>query len=276
MAVKPVSKVLLSIEKAFQDEIITDSGLKFYIDPSYKKEWQVSVTAKIASLPVKYDKKYQKIIDALEVGDDVCVSFMVVSDFKFAGDGHRFMLTTEENDTFREYVNGSGYWVKVYALPGKISPIWVGVYQDNYMNIIDGIQGSQSQVETWLSQFPLGKTDIYTFNNFFEYDGKEYWECDLDQIFAKRVKGHLVAIGDRVICKPIEEIVPNEYLIASHQGHDVKMRYMDRGRVLSGGKEMGIKKDSIISFDPKYCEKYEFYGKQYFLINQRLVNGKWN
>lgn len=272
---KPISQVLLSVGKALQDEITTDSGIKFYLDPTYKKEWAATVTAKIVALPLKVNTKDKYIFDSLQVGDTVAMSYRVVADFEFQSDAPRFMSTIEDNPHIKEYVNTKGEWVKVYALPGKISKIWVCIYQDRNRNIIDGMQGSEAQMERWLSQFPLGKTDIYTFNNLFNYKGKDYWKCDLDDIFAKKVKGHWVAVGDRVICKPIEEIVPEQYLIAEHKGQDVKLRYQDRGKVLTGGKSKGLKKDEVISFNPRYLEKYRFDDKDYFLINEKLIEGKW-
>lgn len=268
--------MLLSIPKAFQDEIITDSGLKFYLDGSYRKEWTAAVTATVAALPDNPNPKHKHILDNLKVGDEVCVSYRVVADFNFRSDSDQYMLTTEENDRFREYVNAKGWWVKVYAFKGKIFDTWAGIHQDSRMNLIDGIQGTQSEVETWLSQFPLGKTDRYTFNNFFEHDKQQYWRCDLDDIFCKKEKGHLKAIGDRVLCHMVENEVPQAMLIDAHKGKHVKIRYTDRGRVLTGGKSIGLKKDEVVGFDPKYVERYTFYGKEYYLIREDFVTGKWN
>ena len=54
------------------------------------------------------------------------------------------------------------------------------------------------------------------------------------------------------------------------------MKYQDRGRVVTGGKSKGIKKDDLVSFNPRYLEKYDFSGTEYYLINEQLVNAKWN
>jgi len=274
--IKPISEVLLCVDKPLQDELITDSGVKFYIDPTFKKEWQSSVTATIVALPIKVNPKHKYIFDSLKVGDEVAMSYRVVADFEFQSDAPRFMLTTEDNPYIREYVNAKGEWVKIYAIPGKISKIWVGIYQDRNRNVLDGMQGSEAQMERWLAQFPLGKTDIYSFNNLFSYKGKDYWKCDLDDIFAKKVKGHWVAVGDRVMCKPVEEVVPDRALVGELTGQDVKIRYQDRAKVLTGGKKKGLKKDEVIGFNPRYLEKYNFGNNEYYLINEMLINGKWN
>jgi hypothetical protein len=275
---RPVSQVLLRIEKSLNDEITTDSGLKLYLDSSYRREWNASVTATIAELPLNPNPKDKKILANLKVGDEVIINYSIVADFEFQGDGERFMPTTEGNDYIREFVNGNGEWIRCYALPTKkgiAKIIWAGSYQDRFRKVISGVQGTQSEMERWLSQFQIGKTDIYTFNNFFSYNGKDYWKCNPDNIFAKRVKNHLIAVGDRVICKPIDEDVPPELLQNVQHHLSVKVRYQDRAKVLSGGKIKGIKKDEIVSFKPTHVEKYEIYGRQYYLINENMVTGKW-
>lgn len=276
---KPVTQVLLTLAKPLQDEIVTESGIRFYFDSSYNKAWGATVVATIAALPENPHPKYSKILAQLKVGDEVAVSYQICGNITFKGDAGQFMQTTEDNPHLKEFVNSYGYWVKMYALPkrsGIIGHVWVGVYTDNRMNIIDGVQGTEEEIYRWMAQFPFGKTDIYTFDNYFEHEGKDYWKCEPDDIFAKKNKGHLVAIGDRIICKPVEEVVPEQFLIDAHKGQTVKLRYQDRGKILSGGKSKGLKKEDVISFDPTHLERYEFWGKNYYLINENLVLGKWN
>jgi len=275
---RPLNQVLLTIPQALTEELITDSGLNLYIDASYNKHWQCAVTAVIADLPLKVPSQHKYIFDNLKVGDEVAISYRIVADFTFGSDSGQFIQATEDNPHVREFVNGRGEWVKVYALPkrsGLPGIMWVATYTDSKRQFIDGVQGDESEVERWLSQFPFGKTDVYKFNNYFEFEGKDYWKADLDDIFAKKVKGHWVAVSDRIICKPIEEKVPDSMLIGEHKGHNVKVRYEDRGRVMTGGKSKGIKKDNVVSFDQRHLEKYTFDNKEFFLINEKLVNGTW-
>lgn len=273
---KPLNQVLLRVDKALNDEIITDSGLKLYIDPTYRKEWCSAVTATIVDLPTKVSERDKKILKQLKIGDEVCISYQVVADFEFVGDGDRFMPATEENHYVKEFINGKGDWIRCYALPnrrGIAKIMWAGVYQNKFKKVVSGVQGTESELDRWLAQFPLGKTDIYSFNNLFEHKGKSYWKCDLSQIFAKKEKGKLIAVGDRIICEPVEEDVPTEVKIKlSNITDDIKIRYQDRGIVVSGGK---IKSGSIVSFSPNHCERYEFYGKPFFLIKQNFVQGVW-
>ena len=94
--------MLVQVGQRFQEELITDSGLKFYLDSSYRKEWTCSVTATIAALPIKVLPKFKHILDQLKVGDEVAVSYRIVADFSFQSDSPRFMQTTEDNPYMRE------------------------------------------------------------------------------------------------------------------------------------------------------------------------------
>lgn len=269
----------MKIDKALQDELITDSGVKFYLDPSYKKEWQAAVTGVIQALPLKYNKKQGKILSQLKVGDEVCVSYRVVADFSFKGDGHRFMQTTEENPHQKEWVNGRGDWIRKYALPkrsGFAGIMWVGALTDKYQNYIDGQQGSEEDVDRWLAQFPFGKTDDYTHNNFFSYKGEDYWKCNIDDVYAIHVNGKLLAVGTRVIGRYVEELIPDDIISHLNIMPGSKMRYQDRLRVLTGGESLGLKKNNTVSINPNHLEKYVFFGKEYYLVNERSVTGKWS
>ena len=275
----PISQVLLKIDKALQDELITDSGIKFFIDPSYKKEWQASVTATIVALPVKYTKEQGKTLDQLKVGDEVCISYRVVADFSFKGDGHRFMQITEDNPHQQEFMNGRGEMIRKYALPkrsGLPGATWIGMLTDRFRQYVDRCQGTESEVDRWMAQFSYGKTDDYTYNNFFSYNGEDYWKCSPEDIFAKKIGGKIVSIGNRIIGRYVEEPVPTDIASQLSINRDVKIRYQDRLRVLTGGSELGLKENNTIHLNPNHLEKYTFYGKEYYMVKTSSVYGKWS
>jgi hypothetical protein len=275
----PLHGVLLEIPQAFQDEIVCPAGMKLFFDGTYNKNFTATVTARIAGLPIKAKtKKEQQILDQLNIGDEVCISYLVIFDLNYASDGERFMETTEGSEYLRTWSNGKGDKLEVIALPPVFSsdPTWVGVLKNNKNDLIDGTQGTQSQVERWLSQFQLGKTDQYTFNNLFSFNGKEYWRCDLSHIYAKKQKGHVVSVGEKVICLPIEEEIP-DFIKGqlNHITNDTKIRFKDRARVVSSGINKKFKKDEIVAFNSNFLERYEFFGKEYYIIGDHLVHGKY-
>lgn len=275
---QPLSQVLLKVDKALNDEITTSSGMKLYLDPTYSKEWNAAVTAKVANLPIKVLKKDDRFVAQLNVGDEVAMSYQIVADLEFKGDGDRFMQATEDNPYKQEYANGKGEWLRFYALPtrkGLAKATWVGTFTNRYGQFVDGCQGDESAVERWKSQFAFGKTDIYNHRNLFSYQNQDYWQASPDQIFAKKVNGHIVAVGNRIICKPIDEPIPPELKGKIIQTTDIKLRYQDRARVISSGRE-DIKKDYIISFRPMDIERYVMWGQEYYLINEKFVQGIWS
>ena len=116
---KPINHVILKIDNALQDEIVTNSGLKLYFDGSWAKEWNAAVTAKIVALPAKYTKSQNNILNQLNVGDEVCISYRIVADFCFKGDGHRFMPITEGSEYQQDFMNGKGESIRKCALPKR-------------------------------------------------------------------------------------------------------------------------------------------------------------
>lgn len=274
----PISQVLLCIPKAFQDEIVTESGVKFYFDGSYEKNFSATVTATIAALPLKVSPEHKALFDQLNIGDEVSISYRIVYDLTFGNDNLNYISTLDDNPHRKEFINGKGDIIRIYALPprrGIAEKIWIGVQQNKYGDVLSGKQGTESEVDRWLAQFPIGKTDNYRFNNFFSHDGNDYWKCDIEEIFAKKVNGHLVAVGNRILCKPIDEEVPAEVLQNIRHNDSVKIRYTDRGRVISSANK-NFRKDQIVSFDPQKVERYEFFGKSYYLIREDLINGIWS
>lgn len=275
----PISQVLLRLDKAFQDEIVTESGIKFFFDGTWNKPFSATVTATIAALPTKPDPKDKHILDSLKVGDEVAISYKIAAELTFQGDGERFMKATEPNDYYKEFISGKGEKIVIVALParrGLQKLIWAASLFSKYGDLLQGYQGTEDEVERWLSQFQFGNTDIYSFDNFFEFEGQDYWKCELTDIFAKKEKGHIKAVGDRIICKPIEEDVPDDIASQIQHNFSVKIRYQDRGKILSARNNAMFKRDEIIHFNPQYTEPYEFWGRPYILIKEKYVEGKWN
>lgn len=52
---QPIYKILVTIEKRFQDEVVTESGLKLYKDSSFKPEENSTTVGVVAAVPAKHD-----------------------------------------------------------------------------------------------------------------------------------------------------------------------------------------------------------------------------
>jgi hypothetical protein len=252
------------------DEIITTGGLKLFLDPSWNPEWNASVTGVVFGVPVNCPEN-------INIGDEVAFSYTVVADRSSTKIDY-FQPIFQPTKFFKRYVNQMGHKLTVVAMPGNVKPIWAGTLVNRRNELIDGVQGSESDCERWLSQFNFSSHQDLRFNNLFNFNGKDYWKAELTDIFAKRVKGEIVAIGDRIIMSPVEENIKERIEIIEGKilpYQSVKVRYQDRGKIISGGEDLGLKKGDIVAFDQKYLERYKFWGKDYYLIKKHRISGLW-
>lgn len=274
MQPKPLNHVLIHMDAPLVEEIVLNGGLKLFIDGSYDPAWNCTVTGRVIGSPSKLDK--------IKAGDEVAFSYSVVADTTFGTDNDFFMPTTEANEYFQRFTNSNGEILSITALPpvfGKFTKIWVGVLVDKYGNRIDGEQGNESHVKRWMSQFKFSGVNDLKYKNLIDVNGEIFWKAMPSDVYAKKEGDKIIAVGDRIIGKPIETDI--KYRMELESGiklpaTSVKLRHIDRMQVISGGESLGIKKGDVIGFDERYLERYEFWGENYFLIKEKRVNGIWN
>lgn len=265
--------VLLEIGQTLIDEIVTDSGFKMYLAPEFNFEENSTISGKVSVLPPNYKGE-------LKVGDEVAFSYKVVSDRIFPNKSDHFVpIADDMNDACRIWYNHKGEKLRMMAHQGAISIFWVGTYFDKNGVFQYGTQGTESEVERWLhTNFKFGNCENFIFKHKFTVDGKDYWKCSIENIFAKKVGDEIIPLSDRIICKMID--IPMDQRQLKEAGIDlpdsmVQVRLYDRAVCMGGGELLGYKRGDIVSFEEKYCEKYQLWGQKYFLIKQRRVNGMW-
>jgi hypothetical protein len=280
--ITPLNSVFLSLDKALNDEILLEGGLKLYLDGNFNPEWNATVTGKVAGIPKHPTGLCAEVCSKIKVGDEIAFSYRVVSDRCFNKVNDYFMQTKSGNPYQEKFTNFKKDILTITTMPpafNKFSKIWIGLLTDKNGKWIDGTQGNESEIERWKSQFNFSGVQDLGFNNLLFADKQNLWRCQFTEILARKVGDKIIAINDRVICEKIEEDVKHK--IELQEGialpfHDVKMRYIDRGKMVSGGEDMGFKKGDILSFEPQYCEKYDLWGKKYMLIKKRRVQGIWS
>jgi co-chaperonin GroES (HSP10) len=79
---QPIYKIFVSIEKRFQDEIVTDGGLKLYYDHTYKPEDNSTIVGVVEAIPAKHDLANfpDDFIFNVQVGDRLYFHFNIVHD----------------------------------------------------------------------------------------------------------------------------------------------------------------------------------------------------
>lgn len=271
-----VGNVLLSLDKSFQDEIILNNGAKLFIDPSYNPEFNVTVTGKVQSLPENLIGEGGEIVAELNEGDEVAFNFRVVMSRKYLPKKDTF-LPIEDTQIRKTFLDNKRNKIKINALPFKGGLNWVGVLLDNRGNVIDGAQGTQSEVERWFSQFTIGYDAPFFYTNLLEHEGTTLWRAEPRDIYAKKVKGGvgIKAIGDRVIMKEI--VIDASKRVAITQGihipdGSILSTYTDKAKVVSGGEKLGIKRGDEVFFEPMYVEKYNFFGQEYLVIKNTRIH----
>lgn len=258
------NKILLRLDRKYAEEIITEGGLKLYLDPSYRPEWNATVTGTVVA-----NSKGSKI----PTGTKVYFSYMVVNKRDFGSNADYFASVKEGNEYDREYTNQDGLTIRVKARPGIVSLKWHGVLIDKNFDYIDGVQGTQSDVERWLSQFKFGGNDQMVYKNLVEVNGKDYWVADESQVFAYLDGKKIKPLNDFVLMKSIEFDITQ--LLALQQKNsgiipNTKLRMEGMAKIeISGDKK--YRKGEIVFFNNAYVQQYEFDGQHYLVLNKKRI-----
>ena len=111
---KPIYKIFVTIEKRFQDEVKTESGIVFYKDTSFKQEDNSTTFGTVVAVPDKFDRAMgtEDFKANVQVGDKLYFNFLVTVD--------------DEN---RIEIDGKEYWMVDYfnaialVRDGKVMPV---------------------------------------------------------------------------------------------------------------------------------------------------------
>jgi co-chaperonin GroES (HSP10) len=111
---KPIYKIFVTIDKRYQDEVKTESGIVFYKDTSYKLEENSTTEGIVVAIPDKYDRAMgtEDFKANVQVGDKLYFNFLVTVD--------------DEN---RIEIDGNEYWMVDYfqaialVRDGKVMPV---------------------------------------------------------------------------------------------------------------------------------------------------------
>lgn len=277
MSAQPINHIFLNLDKPIQDTIKI-GDLELYLDGSFRPEWNATVVGEIAGLPENPKGEYSETVSKLKVGDKVLFDYSVVAERKFESDGAYFTEVTKDSPYYQKYINGKGEKIFIVALPGKITHTWSGTFSDNRGNFIHGCQGSESELSRWKSQFSFGETQQFFFTNLVDTGTGDVWKASYRDIYAKFDGDKLTTVGDRIILEPIDLDIPKEVL--TQMGIELpqstfKARLGDRAKVISAPENSGLKEGDIVGFEEKYLEKYEYNGKNYYLIKSRRALGIW-
>jgi len=268
-----VNTPFLKLDKALQDEVLLNNGQKLYIAAEWDIENNATVVGEVAYLPKVAKGEDRNVLSQLEVGDTVAFSYSVCSQTSFNDATENFIETSEGSDYLKMFQNGKGDKIRVTALPGNIANIWIGTLNNKRGELIDGVQGRETDVNRWLMNFSWGDSSQLTFKNFFDLNGEEVWKCDYRNFFCKKVDDKIVALGDWIVCEPVYMDKTTAYNLengVSLPPMSVALMLTDRAIVVDGG---GFNEGDIIGSEEKFFGIYELWGSKYMIIKKRNVKG---
>lgn len=270
-----VNHYLVELETPLTEKIKTESGVEFYLAPEFNFSWNVTVTGRVVLCP----ENKARSLEHIKVDDKVAISYQVVNQRKFTGDSHIFKLESH-HPNIMIYYNGKGEHLRVTKIPDHIKKgAWVGVYIDKRHILLDGCEGTESDLNRWLAQFPMSNSKDFVFQNLVRVNDKYYWKVEKEQILAKKLKNRLFATSNYAICKPI--VIDLSKRLSLVKGihlapNSVLATYPDRAKLISGGKEYGLNVGDEIGFDRQYVNKYMLFDEEYYLIKENRILCTWN
>jgi co-chaperonin GroES (HSP10) len=96
---QPIYKIFVKIDKRFQNEIETESGLRLYKDTSFRPEENSTIVGDVVAVPDKYDRA---------MGSDQFKANVIAGDKLY----FNFLVTVDEEN--RIEVDGEEYWMVDY------------------------------------------------------------------------------------------------------------------------------------------------------------------
>ena len=287
-----LNNILVELPKAFQDEIITDGGLTLFKDTTFRPEWNVTISGKVASVPDRltigdggnhsFYPERPDINTIVKVGDEIIFSYIVVMNrvitdnvgevFERDKPIDPFITTWTNSDRlriFRVYLNGDKWECGLFDLKTKK---W-----------IDRVRGGEATSEAFISKYMVSENYGYAYKNMLPYGGHDYWKVDyINAIAVKKKDGSFDMIGDYVLVEPIreprrglEQGLIEVHVIAQEEDYKATGRIISIGEPLKGQPKLSAKPNDTIYTDIRYVEKYEIDGHDYWVVRQKYLLAKY-
>jgi co-chaperonin GroES (HSP10) len=290
----PNNHLFVLIDKMYADEIKAGTGVKLFMDSSFKPEWNATITGHVVSTPVKltqdivnYERRGLDVED-VRPGDEVIFKYMVVEDKDHVDSEDGFWLNgdPQTEDKEKEFKNHRGELLRIFTL-GK--NWYAASLQDREGNILGGVNGTRADAEKFMMQFKfLGDGEV-SFKNLMIHEGVMYWRVDYSLVMGvirqeeqdgKKVPVIHPARG-YVFVEPFEidlgdmtegGIIIPEYMQKQKSRRMGIARHVGKPR--KGDRNLSLQKDEFVVYDEKYVEQYEILGQLWLVIQHKYIEGK--
>lgn len=271
--------------------MILDGGVKLFKDTTFRPEWNVTISGKVASVPLSLtmgDGRIHSLYpdrpdinQVVQPGDEIIFSYLVVMNRALTdnvGDVYEKdkitdpYITTWTNPKrlriFRFYLNNDKYECGLWDLKTQQ---W-----------LDRVKCNERGVEDFLSKYMPTQHAEFNYKNILPYEGKEYWKVDyINAIAIKRKDGNFDMVGEYVLVEPIreprrgyEQGLIEVYNLEQDKDYRAIGRVISIGEPLKGKVKLSVKPNDTIVTDIRYVEKYEIDGHDYWIVRQKYIHGK--
>jgi co-chaperonin GroES (HSP10) len=287
--ISPVDYVWVRMEKAYQDEIETESGIKLYTDTTFHPEHHTTILGEIVTVPERLSAEYVRQGNYVNMmpGDKVCFSYLVVFDHDYDDTGHHFSLTDVIPGFYELWDNAEGEQVRIT----RFGDIVAGVFTNKQGELIDGVQhkghNAWGKVEAWRAKFKMEGHAVIKHNNCVEINGETLWRVDWRYLFFR--VDNLVNNNDEMLkqeivmapgyCLLFPEVNEKTYsgkiellqpVLANHTS-DAAGRVIANGPPLWGREDSRLEKGDRVLFDKNYAEKYVINGQEVLILKHRYI-----
>jgi co-chaperonin GroES (HSP10) len=284
------NNILVKLDKSFQDEIVTDSGIKFFTDTTFNPEWNVSISGVVVSVPHKLTEgnggvhslipERPNISQIVKAGDEIIFSYTVVMN---RNEEHNKGDVFERNKPISPFVTEweNPYGLKIireYLMNDKYR---IALIDTKTMIIADMVEGNKHDVESFMGRYMPDKSTVFNYNNLLNIDDEDYWMVDYANVIAIKDEYGYRMVGDYVLLEPIREPISGEYqgLLEVYEiAQDADFRAIGKvisiGEPLKGHKKLSVKPQDTVVTDIRFVEKYKIDGKDYWVARQKYIYGK--
>lgn len=286
------NNILVELDKAFQDEIVSDGGMRFYQDTSFRPEWNVTTKGTVVSVPKKLtagggastlDPDRARIIPNVKAGDEIIFSYLVVMRRKQFDNKHEVFTKQRTRDPYitvwADYTGKE--LVRIYLTNDKYD---VGLFERTSKTWLDRLDKcSEKQAEAFIEKYMPSENVGFHYANVLPFGDKDYWMVDYANAIAiQKPDGTFEMVGEYALLEPIREPRREKYqgkLEIYNLEQDTDYRAVGRlisiGEPLKDAVKLSVKPNEQVITDIRYVEKYCIDNKDYWVVRQKYLFGKY-
>ena len=259
--VSPNKKVIVYLDRKFQDIIVTPGGLRLWMDTSWRPGWHATVTGTVMSVPNALRNKY----DLVE-GDELAFNYLVVADQQYRDD--RFDVFYEDAPIRLDLTTWSNKNGLTIARRYLFNNRWSVTVFDPEKTVYEHKEGDYDVVESVLGKYTFAETTDIFFSNCLPYNGRDFWMVDEGFLYAVRRGDKIIMLGDKVLLdvpKERNEGVTNNGIVLLSDRRDLGENEM-HAKVAVTSERSGLNRGDEVVVDSRIVQRYTFWGKDYLLV----------